>query len=372
MIKILIDGLSEKIAGIEKIVVSIINQFDDEFQFDIITNKEIEYKDKITNKNVSNVIIPSFKKHYFNYKKELEKLYQKNKYDFVWVNNTSKVIMPIFTLAKKYNVKTIAHSHGDKIGDNNFIKALLMRLISKLNERTFYKNLDICFACSGNVANFFYNKKKINGKEIHIIHNAIQIEKFKFNAEIREKYKKDLGVEGKIVLGAVGRLEKVKNPIFLLKLIKGLPEKYILLLVGDGSLREKVLKYIEKNNLKNRVILTGIRYDVNNIYQAIDILLLASYYEGLPLNVIEAQVAGLKCIVSDTTTKEVDVSDNVKFVKLNDLNMWKNEVLNTSLQYSRILKEEEKIKSIYSIESSAKNFYNIILNEYNKSINIKN
>lgn len=362
MIKILVEGFPENYGGIATIVTNIINQLDEEFYFDIIETYEYKGKDKIKNKNVSFVKLPIFKKNYLKYKSELKKLFEKNKYDFVWINNTSKVNIQIFTLAKKNNVKTIAHCHGER-NEGNFLKVLIMNLISKANEKSFYKNLDICFSCSNNASNYFYNKKKLNEKQIHLINNGIEINTFLFNKEIRKNYQKTLNVENKIVLGMVGRLDRIKNPIFLLKLIKDLPDKYILLFVGSGNFEKKIKRYIKNKNIEDRVILLGARNDVSNIYQAIDILLMPSICEGLPLTLVEAQASGLVCIASDTITKDVNFSKKIIYLPLNDLYSWKKEILNIS-EYDRNLKNDEIYNNQFLISNSAFKFKEIILNEF--------
>ncbi|EOO15538.1 glycosyltransferase family 1 protein [Bacillus cereus] len=160
-----------------------------------------------------------------------------------------------------------------------------------------------------------------------IFKNGIECAKFVFSSEIREQVRKELKLhEDAFVIGHVGRFAYPKNHTFLIDIFAQLIEsrpKSILLLVGDGPLRVEMEKKAEKLNLTNRVKFLGIRSDINRLLQAFDIFVFPSIYEGLPVTLIEAQGAGLPCVISDNITQDVDLGlDLVEQCSLLDVREW--------------------------------------------------
>ena len=129
-----------------------------------------------------------------------------------------------------------------------------------------------------------------------------------------------------------------------------------LFLVGEGPLKDEVKKMIIDNNLENSIIMLGKRQDMNELYQAFDGFVLPSLYEGLPLVGVEAQIAGCKCILSDSITKEVQIRDDVKFISLKDIDLWEKEILNIT---NDILERKMKDKNKYDIKLNAEELLNI-------------
>ncbi|PGM87436.1 glycosyltransferase family 1 protein [Bacillus cereus] len=160
-----------------------------------------------------------------------------------------------------------------------------------------------------------------------IFKNGIECAKFAFSSEIREQVRKELKLhKDAFVIGHVGRFAYPKNHTFLIDIFAQLIEsrpKSILLLVGDGPLRVEMEKKVEKLNLTNRVKFLGIRSDINRLLQAFDIFVFPSIYEGLPVTLIEAQGAGLPCVISDNITQDVDLGlDLVEQCSLLDVREW--------------------------------------------------
>ena len=163
--------------------------------------------------------------------------------------------------------------------------------------------------------------------KVQLIHNAVDINMFKFNQEERNKIREELKISDKTkVIGFVGRLVDQKNVLVLPDIMKSViqqDENVVMILLGEGNLKEKLLEKIRDLNLQNRCLLLGDRSDIYRYYQAMDAFLLPSLFEGLPIVMVEAQVSGLPCIVSDTISSESDISGNVSFVSLDsDVNHW--------------------------------------------------
>ena len=216
--------------------------------------------------------------------------------------------------ASKYNVPIrILHSHNTSTEDTlkGKIKHLLLS-VSKMNANTF-------FACSNAAGKFLYGNE-----QFEVINNAIDLNHFSAN-KVEDKKKRieikkeEMGLDGKIVLGHIGRFNTQKNHKFLIDIFKMIRDKYdnaVLLLVGEGELEAEVRKYVAEQNLINDVVFLGVRSDVDDLYQMFDLFLLPSLFEGLPVVGVESQCSGCMTLVSDKVTDELNLSCNIDFLPL--------------------------------------------------------
>jgi glycosyltransferase involved in cell wall biosynthesis len=162
-----------------------------------------------------------------------------------------------------------------------------------------------------------------------IIHNAINVKKFSFNAIARDKIRKEFSLENKFVIGHVGRFHEQKNHVFLIDVFAEaykLDKNAILLLVGDGELKGDIEKKVKKLGLKDAVIFAGIRADIDNMYQCFDVFTLPSLFEGLPLTLIEAQCAGIAVVVSASVSTEANITGYLQYLPF-DIEMWAKAIL---------------------------------------------
>lgn len=215
------------------------------------------------------------------------------------------------SIAKKHGAFCIAHSHSAGLG------SLMYRIFSYPTRCI----ADQFLACSIEAATSRYGKKVGNdSNRCHVLNNAVDAKKFAFNSKIRINIRKKLQIaENAVVLGHVGRFVEAKNHLFLIDIFEKIHEKRadaILLLVGDGVLRPQIESYIQKKHLQGCVILAGVQSDTWNFYQAMDVFLMPSLYEGLPVSLVEAQTAGLPCCISDTIPREAAITDLVRFKSL--------------------------------------------------------
>ena len=177
-------------------------------------------------------------------------------------------------------------------------------------------------------------------KKIQIIPNAIDVEKFRYSKEKANKIKKELSINEDIyVFGHIGTFTYPKNHNFIIQQYSELCKKRkncILLLVGEGPLKKQIENKVRALDIEDRVIFLGQRSDANRLYQAFDIFLLPSLYEGLPVVGVEAQASGLLCILSSAMTKETKVLNSTKFISLdNSSNEWANILLDSYKNYIR-------------------------------------
>ena len=220
----------------------------------------------------------------------------------------SSLYLPV---ARALGVKTIAHSHNDVPG----ARGLAIRLLNLPVGRV----ADVKAACSIDAARYFYGAGAVRRGEVVIINNAIEVDRFRFNPDIRTSTRDALGLDGKFVVGHIGRFEHSKNHLFLLdvfaELLRSEPSA-VLLLVGDGTRRDQIESRIAELGLTEHVILTGVRSDIPELLQAMDIFVVPSLYEGLGIVAVESQAAGLPTIVSDRLPNDVHITQLVESVPL--------------------------------------------------------
>lgn len=280
--------------------------------------------------------------------KEIDNLLKNNDYDIV---HCHVINMGAFYLyfAKKYGVKhRILHSHSTKYADRriNSIRNYILSFISK-------KYANHYFSCSKLAGDFLFKNKKYD-----IINNAITVEKFDYNEEIRKKVREKYNIsDNQLVIGHVGRFCNQKNHKFLIELFKLVQEENnnsVLLLIGEGTLQPKIKEKVSRENIQN-VIFTNNVSNVNEYMQAMDCFLLPSIYEGLPLVGIEAQTSGLPCIISDKVTKETDITGNCIFLPITNSsnNLWKRALANIDIKNRKSVKEKI-VKSGYDISEETK------------------
>lgn len=282
---------------------------------------------------------------------------KKEKIEIMQVHSGTPLRVFYLIAAKKAGVKTrIYHAHSAEVfGPHKglFIKKKIFYFLKKLIP-FFATNM---FACSKAAGVWMY-PKNVQDK-VEVINNGIIISKFKYNEEIRKKYRKEMEVSEKVVIGHVARFKEQKNHTFLIDVINDVvrENKNIeLWLIGNGELEDEIKDKVNKLNLNDNVKFLGVRDDVNNLMQAMDLFVLPSNYEGLPVVGIEAQAAGLRCLFSTTITQEVAITPNVKFIDLK-IDEWKNAIL----KYKTIDRYTEKYikEAKYNIESTVEYLENV-------------
>ena len=367
MIKILVDGMPKEIGGIGTFLLNIANQnflgknsIDINFSFLIPENSK--YQELLNQINCKTYIVPSLKK-IFSYKKVIKGLFRECSFDFIWINNTSKVNRVLIKLAKNRGIKIISHPHGVD-NEEKYLKKIVFHLIERLNERFYLSAIDIPLACSEEAAKVYYKYDLDLLNKSVVIKNGINTFNFKFSDTSRNIIREKLSIlSDEILLGTVGRMTEVKNHTFLIDVIYNLPKNYKLIILGDGDDKEKITKKVEEMGLEGRIILPGQVNNVNDYLAAMDLFVLPSLHEGMPYAVIEAQSEGLPCVISDSVSKEVKITDLVFFAKLNSKNDWIKKIL---LGVSRInASKRERYSEIindsgFSIEKSFLLFKSIL------------
>lgn len=213
------------------------------------------------------------------------------------------------SVAKKYGAYAIAHSHSS--GTDHSLHANLYQIMS-YNTRNV---ADYFFACSEAAGKERFGSKVVSGDHYAVLNNAIDVNRFSYNPSVRNAVRDELGIgQIQLVVGHIGRYTKEKNHEFILKIfseLKKMDSNARLLMVGDGTLRTHIMQMAEQASLSSDVIFTGVRSDVERLVQAMDVFVLPSLYEGLPVTMVEAQTAGLPCIISDKVPSECILTEGL-------------------------------------------------------------
>lgn len=238
--------------------------------------------------------------------------------DIIHINGSKPYDVLVGVSAKMAGVKIVFfHSHNSSMDKETGINKIIMSLFKKLIPVISDYNL----ACSDLAAQFMFPDKILNANNFTVIKNAIDVEKYRFSEDVREKYRKKLNVENNLVVGHIGRFMPQKNHKFLIDIFAEIYKKRpdaTLILIGNGELFDEIKQYVEKKQLSSVVRFYGTTNEIPQILQAMDCFLLPSFYEGLPVVGVEVQASGLPLILTDTVTKEVDFSDLVEYLSLDD------------------------------------------------------
>lgn len=352
-IKVVHFVLSESYGGIESFLYEMYRRNDD-------NNLEMEfvamgYDNSIADRfrkigaivqNVSN------RDNFKAYKRDIEKLMStyKSECDRTQVvmhfHKNSAADMTAIKIAKRSGFKIIVHSHNTAPSTGYFTKVLHLLNRSKLNQYADYKA-----ACSKMAADWMFGKNQ----DVKIIYNGIDTKRFFKCDSKRKQIRQELGIpKDSTVIINVGRFTKQKNQNWLIDMMTHTKEKNIyLILVGDGELREHCQKEAKEKDIAERVKFLGQRQDIPDLLNASDIFMMPSIYEGYPISALEAQACGLKVMLSDTISKEVDVTGNIKWFSLKeDYDKVISQILENKWQCQKIVRE-------YDIETTYNNLKNM-------------
>lgn len=331
-------------------------------QMDLLTINEIHpfLKEELEKNGDRHYILSYRNSNTLKYIRKLSQLVKANKYDVVHIHGNSNTMFVDLLAALLGGCKTrIAHCHTTR-SDHPFINVIL---------RPFFKLVYTgAFACSVEAGEWLFKKG-----EATIIANGIDLERFTLNATYRKQYKQELGVEHRLVIGHVGRFSAEKNHQKLLSIyneIRTVNPHVTLLLWGDGELLEDVKR--QAQTIGGDIRFMGTSHEIEKCLHAIDIFIMPSFYEGLPLTLIEAQAIGISCLLSNMVSPMAKITDSVYF---EDLEASDEEWANEALRIASLSKVEdnakishERIRSAgYDIRVNAANLLKIYQQEIEKN-----
>ncbi|MFG6394849.1 MAG: glycosyltransferase family 1 protein [Lachnospiraceae bacterium] len=306
--------------GITSVIYNYCSNMDmDGLEFYFISSGTVQKDIKNKFQNLGRIYETSNrKKHTFNYCKEIYRILKKHKFDVVHIHGNSGTMMIETTISKICGIrKILVHCHNTNCRHPylNKIMAPVMKMTS-----------DVYLACSNEAARWLFG----NSKYI-VLKNSINVQMFQFNAGIRSFYRKEMKLEDCFVIGHVGHFTEQKNHDFIIDIFKHITNKEPkarLLLIGDGPYLKKIQEKAKAYKLTDKIVFTGVRKDITELYNVIDIFLLPSKWEGLPLVMLEAQASGLPLLVSDVITKEAKCTKKVFYKSLEDSSKnWAEKIL---------------------------------------------
>lgn len=309
--------------GVGRIVYNYCSRMTNDIQFDFVlpTKEEgiLEKPLKDLGCNIYHIsqISKSMKRH----NDELKKILIDNHYDIIHDHTGYKAWCNL-SVAKKCGVAVrIAHSHTTFVEET--FKEKVIRIISTPITKIYSTEL---FACGNDAAKGTWGKNALKSGKVYIMKNAINAYKYSFQQEKRELIRNKYNIKNKFVIGNVARFTYEKNHEFLVNIfaqVKRIREDALLMLIGRGELENQVKAQVENLGLTDSVIFMGIRDDVHDLLNAMDVFVLPSLFEGEPVCLIEIQANGLPAVISANVTKEITMQKDFVFIPLTQpLNEW--------------------------------------------------
>ncbi len=328
------------IHGISNVIMSYCRGLDPKkFKLTVIAGTPIDeyYVSEFEKHGVELIEFPSRKNDTKAYYKALFKELSGSKYDICHVHGNSAMITPELFIAFVTGVKVrIAHSHNSTC-DHKIMHRILLPFFRMLH--------NYGFACSTLAGNWVFKKDRF-----YVIPNGFDVHRFRFDAQMRSDMRKKLGLKDEFIIGHVGRFNEQKNHPFILRMFELVAKENkdaYLLLIGAGPDYEKVKELIDKHSAKERIILYGETTCTEEVYNAMDMFVFPSKWEGLGIVMLEAQIAGLPCVASDAVPEDAALDSTVHFlpIKENDEKVWADIILNEKIR-------TDKERSVYFDEHS--------------------
>ena len=321
MVRVLyINGNVMKRGGIEAFMMNYFRYMDpSKVHIDFLVHgyEKGVYDDEIIADGSQIYHVPTKSRHPLKYQKALQTLFETEHFDIVH-SHLDAMSGWVLKIAKKCGVPVrIAHSHNTNHLTNNPIK----RLVNEYYRKQIPRYATDLFACSQAAGEWLFG----TNAKFKVINNAIDIDKYKFSEKKREAIRKQYGWNNKYVIGHVGRFDYQKNQEFLIPVLKQIRQECkntVLVFVGEGKTMQFVKESVHKNELDQSVEFLGSRDNVNEIYNAFDVFVLPSRFEGLGIVAVEAETNGLPCLLSDQIPSDVKICDNVTMLSIQNSECW--------------------------------------------------
>ena len=304
--------------GVESVAMNYYEHIDKtRFRFDFVVHDDspVHISDRIDTSNTTVYKVPAYDKNVFAFMKAIYDIVRRGDYNIVHSHMTTLGCFSLFPAWAAGAKVRILHGHNTTVKSEtkrNIMKAIL-KPFSVFSANRY-------FACGGEVARWLYGASCVS--DVVIIKNAVRLERFAYSDEVRRRLRSEYGLEGRFVIGHVGRFAYQKNHEYLLKILSGVVNQGIdavLFLIGDGESKESFFAEAERSGLGNRIVCLGVRNDVNRLYSVMDVFCFPSRYEGLGIVAIEAQVNGVPVLLSDAVPEEaVVISDMTRRFGIGD------------------------------------------------------
>lgn len=356
-------------AGTETMLMNLYRAVDRnivQFDFAVTITEHCDYDDEIAELGGKIIRYPKYTgKNHFAYKKWWHDLYQAHpEYRIVHghIGSTASIYLKI---AKKYGRYTIAHSHSTSGGFG------LHKILYKAYSYSTRYVADFFIGCSEAALVARYGKRVADNRKIStVLNNGIDVEKYTASSTIRTEVLHELGLdENTLVVGTVGRLTPQKNPLFILDILSVLREKepgFRFIWAGTGEMKDEIEAGIIERGLQNNTLLLGVRNDIPRVLQAMNVFILPSKFEGLPVIGVEVQAAGVPMLCSDKVSPEVNMSKCVTFLPIDSTEPWVEGILKEK-EYRRVTNaSDDVIKAGYDIKATSQRLTDFYRSHYSK------
>lgn len=315
MIRILHVLSSLDAGGVEKLLQNYYERLDrEQFHFDFIVHgRRKGMLEDFFRQQGSRIfhVVPKSLNPVGNFR-QMKRIIRSGHYDVVHCHQDVMSAVPLYLAAGSGVPVRIAHSHVADVPGKKLIKRSLKGVMKA--SATHY------MACSEPAGTWLFGARIVGGARFRVLKNAIDERSFLFRMDLRQQVRKELGIGGTFVVGSVSRFTFEKNHEFLLEIFREVLKREpaaVLLLVGDGPLKNKVLGRAGQMGIRDRILFLGIRPDVGRLMQAMDVFVLPSRYEGFGMVLLEAQVSGLPCFASrHVVPAECNVTGEVEYIPL--------------------------------------------------------
>ena len=321
--------------GVESVIMNYYENVDrSKVQFDFIVHDDnkIDITQKVEAMGRKVYKVTPYYKNPIAFTYEIYKVIKKFHYRIVHSNMNTLSAFSLFAAWAAGVPIRILHNHSTSSPGET--KRNIMKFILRPLARLFANHY---LACSRFAGDWMYGQKMMDSGKVTVINNAIDLKKYAFNLQKRKVLRKKLGVADEFVVGHVGRFMYQKNHDFLIDIFAEAHRKIpqmVLLLIGDGPLREGIEEKVRGLNLIENVRFLGVRDDVQDLYNAMDLFILPSHYEGLGMVGVEAQANGLNVLASTAVPDEMKFTNLVQFEDLkNDTSKWSDRIIQIYYNY---------------------------------------
>lgn len=327
MKKILVIGLTERMGGVETFIYNTtIFSNKEHIQYDYLIHGagHAQFQKQLSafyGDNEHFHFVSHFKSKPLKTIKELYSFYKTHHYDAIHLQTGATFeIVYCFPYNFIFGIDVITHSHNGN-GFSNFQNAIFRPILNFCTKKK--------LACSKIAAEWLFGKHK--GKNVEVIKNGIDVNRFAFSEDKREKMRKQYGVTDKFVIGHIGRFSEQKNHKFILEIYKEILKKYkqsVLFLIGTGELFSVIKNLANEKHLTDKIIFVNTTSTPEDFYCLFDAFLMPSLYEGLPIVGIEAQCSGVDCYFSNNISPEIAISDCCHIISLKEsANRWASKII---------------------------------------------
>lgn len=331
------------ITGISTVILNYCKELDHhKYDLTVIAGKPIaeENRKECAENGICLIELPSRHQESVKHYVSLWKVLKQNHYDIVHVHGSSSMMAGELAIAKMAGVKIrIAHSHNTMCPNMK-----IHRILNPYFRKIYTKAL----ACGKMAGDWLFGEN-----EFEILPNGFHTELFAFDQTERKRVRRELNTEDKFVIGHMGRFNGQKNQAYLIEAFEHVAKvrsDAVLLLVGTGPDFDKTKEIVDNSLCRNQIILYGVTKETRAMYSAMDVFVLPSRYEGLPVVLLEAQMTGLPCIVSDKVTSEVDFGE-IQWLSIEDNpTNWAKSILQTVV-HPNVQRSNYRSEHINQIES---------------------